>query len=79
MVAASGLFAPLEQAAFAHAQRVDRGTLLDLVASRSDCATRDPAEHADILTAVGRLFDEAATDGPVDLPYVVEAYRTDRV
>jgi hypothetical protein len=52
--------------------------LLDLVASRSFCATRPPDERAQILDAVGRMFDDVSVEGEVVLPYVTEAYRSIR-
>jgi SAM-dependent methyltransferase len=78
-VARSGLYGPLEQAAFAHEQRVDRRTLVELVSSRSYCATREPEERARVLETVGRVFDEFATGGEVVLPYVVDAFRARRL
>lgn len=71
----SALFGPVEHATFEHAQQFDRETLLDLVASRSYCATREPGERREILDRVRRTFDEAAVNGEVVLPYVVDAYR----
>jgi SAM-dependent methyltransferase len=78
-VAPSGLFGPLEYATFAHEQRIGRDALLELVASRSYCATREPSERAEILEEVARVFDEFASDGEVLLPYLVDAYRAPRL
>ena len=77
-IEASGLFGPVEQAAFAWAQRLDRSTLRDLVLSRSYCATKAPTEREAILSEVAELFDEHATGGEIELPYVTECYRTDK-
>lgn len=71
-------FGPVEHAAFRLAQRLDRATLLDLVSSRSFCATRAPEDRERVLGAVGALFDEVSTGGVVELPYVTEAFRTRR-
>jgi SAM-dependent methyltransferase len=78
-VARSGFFGPLEEATFAHEQRLDRATLLELVGSRSLCATVEPQERDRMLTTVGGVFDEFATDGEVVLPYVVDAFRAQRL
>jgi SAM-dependent methyltransferase len=75
---ASRLFGPVERARFEHVQRLDRETILDLVASRSYCATRPPDERARILEAAGRVFDDAAVGGEAVLPYVTETYRAVR-
>lgn len=77
-VSGSGLFRPLARRTFEHGQRVDRDLLLDLVASRSYCATRAADERERVLDAVGALFDEEAEAGTLVLPYVVEAYRAER-
>ena len=79
LLAASGLFGPLEARVFAHAQRLDRPLLLELVSSRSHCAVRPPEERADVLAAVGRLVDEVASEGEVVLPYATNAYRARRI
>lgn len=75
----SPLFGPLEHRSFEHAQLLDRSALLDLVASRSLCATRDPEGRVRMFEEVGRVFDEFAADGKLVLPYVVDAYRTVRL
>jgi hypothetical protein len=74
-IAASGLFGPVERATFELEQPVDRATLVDLVASRSYTATREPEERAALLDQVGALYDELAASGPVVLPYVTHAFR----
>lgn len=77
-VSASGLFGELEEARFRHEQRLERQELLDLALSRSSVATLAERERAQVLDAVGRLYDEVAgTDGLV-LPYVTFAYRAAR-
>src|SRR5262249_59298539 len=53
----SGLFEPAEEATFAHVQRLDRDTLLDLVRSRSYCAVMDTGERGQVLLRVRALFD----------------------
>jgi SAM-dependent methyltransferase len=77
-IAASGLFGPVERATFNHAQRLDRDTLLDLVLSRSYCAVLSAEERAPVLEQAGRIFDEHAVDGHVELPYLTECFRASR-
>jgi SAM-dependent methyltransferase len=74
-IEASGLFGPVEKATFDWAQRLDREMLRDLILSRSYCAVKAPAEQKAILGAVDRLFDEHATEGEIELPYVTECFR----
>ncbi len=71
----SGLFEPVERESFTSMQRLDRATLRDLVLSRSYCAKLTPGEREPILEAVGRVFDEHATGGELELPYITECYR----
>jgi SAM-dependent methyltransferase len=71
-------FGALERRLFRHEQRLSRAALLDLVSSRSYCATRSPQEREDVLDGVGALFDGVAVSGEVVLPYVTEAYRARR-
>ena len=78
LLAASGRFGPLQARVFAHAQRLDRALLLELVSSRSYCASRPLEERREVLDAVGRLFDEVARGGEILLPYLTNAYRTRR-
>ncbi len=74
-IASSGLFERTEEATYAHVQRLDRDTLLDLVRSRSYCAVMAPAEREQVLLRVGALYDaHAAADG-IYLPYVTECFR----
>ncbi len=72
----SGLFEPVERETFTWTQQLDRAMLRDLVLSRSYCAVLTQAEREEILDAVGRLFDEHATGGEIELPYLTECYRT---
>ena len=72
---ASGLFEPVEIAAYTFEQPLDRETLLDLVLSRSYCAKLPQADREPILEAVGRLYDETAGPDGVRLPYVTECFR----
>ena len=74
-IEASGLFGPVEKTTFPWVQRLDRATLRDLVLSRSYCAAKPPAERDAILVEVERLFDEHASGGVIELPYVTECYR----
>lgn len=75
-IEASGLFEPVERETFTWTQRLDRAKLRDLVLSRSYCAARTPLEREAILTEVAALFDEHATGGEIELPYLTECYRT---
>jgi SAM-dependent methyltransferase len=72
---AHGPFGPLEEATFGFAQRLDRAALVELVLSRSHCATRTPPEREAVLAAVGELYDEVADADGVVLPYVTWAHR----
>lgn len=74
----SGVFGHVERETFTWTQRLDRATLRDLVLSRSYCAKLPLAEREPILEAVGRLFDEHAAGGEIELPYVTECYRAMR-
>jgi ubiquinone/menaquinone biosynthesis C-methylase UbiE len=77
-LATSGLFEPVERATFSYVQRLDRATLLDLVLSRSYCAVQPEAERAPVLEQAGRIFDEHAQAGEIELPYVTECFRAVR-
>ena len=74
----TGLFGPVEEKRFRLEHRLDRETLLDLVASRSYVAVQPPEGRAEILAAVSALFDELADESLV-LPYVTYAYRARRL
>jgi SAM-dependent methyltransferase len=78
LLEASGLFEPVEQRTFAHVQRVGRVALLELVSSRSHCATRAPAERERVLAAVEALYDAAGGGDALVLPYRTLAFRTRR-
>jgi SAM-dependent methyltransferase len=78
-VETSGLFGPVERATFSFAQQLDRTMLLDLVLSRSYCAVRTAAERAPVLEEAGRIFEEHAVDGLVELPYLTECFRARRI
>jgi SAM-dependent methyltransferase len=72
---ASGLFDPVERATFSFVQPLNRDRLLDLVLSRSYCAVRTEAERAPVLEQAGRIFDEHAVNGTIELPYLTECFR----
>ena len=77
---ASPHFDHVEWRTFRNAQRVDRATLVDLVASRSYAATMAPPEREQMLRAVGVLFDEVAGGSDaLELPYRVYAFRATRL
>jgi len=77
-IVASGLFGPFEEAVFGFAQRLDRETLLDLVLSRSYCATKPAVEREPVFAAVSEIFDQHAADGMIELHYVTECFRAQR-
>ena len=77
-IAESGRFGPVEQAMFRLEQPLDRGALLDLVASRSYVATLEPAAREAILANVAALYADVAGPEGVVLPYVTDAYRAAR-
>jgi SAM-dependent methyltransferase len=75
----SPLFGEPEQACFAHVQRLDRATLHDLVLSRSYCAVRTVEQRAPVLAAVDGIFDEYADGETIELPYLTECFRAQRL
>ena len=75
----SGLFGPVERASFAIVQHVDREMLLDLVLSRSYCATMAPDERDEVLRRVAALYDESACSDGLDLSYTTECFRAVRL
>jgi len=78
-IEASGLFGPVETATFEWAQSLDRALLGDLVLSRSYCAIKPPETRDKILADVERLFDEHASGGALELPYVTVCYRAVKI
>jgi SAM-dependent methyltransferase len=78
-LAASALFGPVERATFSFANRLDRAGLLDLVLSSSFCAVRTEEERTPVLEQAGRIFDEHAVDGTIELPYLTECFRAVRL
>jgi SAM-dependent methyltransferase len=78
-IAASGLYGPVERATFEWAQKLDRALVRDLVLSRSYCAIKPPDLREEILANVERLFDEHASGGVLELPYVTVCYRASKV
>jgi len=72
------LFGPVEHRSFRHACRHDRDSLLELVQSRSYCATRTPDERAEVLAHVGALYDECAGSEGLMLPYLTQCFRAAR-
>lgn len=78
-IAESGLFGPVERASFAFVQHVDREMLLDLVLSRSYCASMAPAERDGVLRGVGALYDANAGTEGIDLSYTTECFRAVRL
>jgi ubiquinone/menaquinone biosynthesis C-methylase UbiE len=81
VIRASGLYGPVEESEWRWEQPLDRTRLLDLVLSRSYCATLPPDERQTVLDAVGRLYDEtvaAAGGGELAMPYVTYGFRAER-
>jgi SAM-dependent methyltransferase len=77
---ASPHFHEVEWRTFRNVQRVDRATLVDLVASRSYAATLAPLERSRLLESVGTFFEEVAGGGEeLELPYRVYAFRATRL
>lgn len=76
---ASGLFGPVEHAAFNHVQEVGREALQELVRSRSYCAVLSDEERAPVLARVDDLFEQHARAGVVRLPYLAECFRAVRL
>ena len=71
----SGLYGPVEHAAFAHVQTLARDELVELVRSRSQCAVLPEEERAPVLERTEALFDAYADDGRLLMPYVTECFR----
>lgn len=71
----SGLYGPVERAAFSHVQLLQRDELVALVSSRSECAVLPDEERGPVLARAGALFDRYATDGLLPMPYVTECFR----
>jgi SAM-dependent methyltransferase len=79
IVAASGLFEPVEHQTYPFSQRVDGETLRDLVSSRSYVATLTADERARLLGNVDRIYDDVARPDGVIVPYVTHAFRAVRL
>jgi SAM-dependent methyltransferase len=79
VIDASGLFGRVETAVFFFTQTLDRDRLLDLVLSRSYLAKLAPPDRQPVLDAVGALYDETAGADGVQLAYVTECFRAERL
>jgi SAM-dependent methyltransferase len=75
----SDLFGPIEEAAFEWVRAYGRDELVETVSTQSSVATLGPADRADRLAAVGRLWDEEAADGVLELPFRTETHRAVRL
>ena len=73
-IVVSGLFGPVEHAAFSHAHEVDREMLQELVRSRSYCAVLSEEERAPVLQNIDDLFTKHARDGILRMPYLTECF-----
>lgn len=73
---ASGLFGPVTRSEYRFWQQLDREALLGLAHSRSYVAALGEAERADVLSRVGRLYDEYGRghDG-MRMPYRTLCFR----
>jgi SAM-dependent methyltransferase len=74
----SGLYGPVEEAEWRWEQPLDLARLLDLVLSRSYCATLPPAEREPVLGAVQRLYEDAGGPDGLAMPYVTYGFRAVR-
>jgi SAM-dependent methyltransferase len=79
VIDASGLFGHVETAVFAFTHTLDRDRLLDLVLSRSYLAKLRAADREPVLDAVGALYDKTADADGVQLAYVTECFRAERL
>jgi SAM-dependent methyltransferase len=75
----SDLFGPLEEASFDWVRPYGRDELVGSVGTQSSVATLEPADRADRLEAVGRLWDEEAVDGVLAVPFRTDAHRATRL
>jgi SAM-dependent methyltransferase len=75
----SELFGPIETEAFEWARSFARDELVETVSTQSSVAILEPADRADRLAAIGRLWDAEAAGGAVELPYRTEAHRATRL
>jgi len=78
-VGTSGLFDVVETTTFSFRQRLDRASLRDLVLSRSYCAVLPPDEREEVLARVDGLYDAQAGPHGLDMPYVTECFRAQRL
>jgi SAM-dependent methyltransferase len=78
-VGACGLFDIVETETFSFRQRLDRASLRDLVLSRSYCAVLPAAEREDVLARVDALYAAHAGRDGLDLPYLTECFRAQRL
>jgi SAM-dependent methyltransferase len=76
VIAASGLFEPVESQRFKHWQDINRDSVVDLVLSRSNVSTLPDDERAAKLAEVAAFYDDFGRgyDG-MQLPYVTHCFR----
>ena len=79
VIDASGLFGRVETAVFSFTHALDRDRLLDLVLSRSYLAKLSPTDREPVLDEVGALYDKTAGADGVELAYVTECFRAERL
>lgn len=68
-------FEPLEHAQFAWSRSMTRTEVLDLVRSRSWYITAAPERQSEMTRDIGRLVDDAAADGLVEMAYITDVFR----
>ena len=78
VIAEAGVYEPAERADWRWEQPLDRARLRELVLSRSYCATLPAAEVEPVLDEVDRLYDTAAVDGTLAMPYITYGVRATR-
>lgn len=77
----TGLFGPLEEEVFRHAQTLDGPGLVERYASASYVARLPDNERRDVLARIGRLAEihrDLAGRSEFDLPYVTQLHRCRR-
>jgi SAM-dependent methyltransferase len=75
----SDLFGPIEEASFDWVRSYARDELVESVGTQSSVLILASAERAERLAAVGRFWDDEASDGALGLPFRTEAHRATRL
>ncbi len=77
LIAASGLFGPVDERTWPFQQRLSRAHLIDRIASTSYVAVLDPDSRADVLSQVLEAAD--GLPEPISIPYRTEVFVADRL